>query len=150
MTEDEYRAAIIAEARSWAGTPYHHSARLKGVGADCMTFIVGVYENVGLVAKPEIPFYRPDFMFHSNGDETYLNGLLRYGHVVESPKPGDVVLYKRTEAQIFAHGAIVIDWPERIIHCFRGRFGVIEACGDQGGHAVGVAKVFLSVFPLSA
>ena len=28
------RSALIAEARSWLGTPWHHQASLKGVGCD--------------------------------------------------------------------------------------------------------------------
>ena len=34
MTEAETRAAIVAEAMSWIGTPYHSHARIKGVGVD--------------------------------------------------------------------------------------------------------------------
>lgn len=157
------RASIIEEAQSWAGTPYHYRpagsaakvARLKGVGADCLTFMIGVYYNLCLIDNIEIPFYRPDFMMHNRqrdvggekAEESYLEGVLGHGHEVEIPKPGDVVLYRFHEDQIFAHGAIVIDWPMRIIHCFRGRFGVIEARGDQGLHA-GVEHKFISYFPV--
>jgi cell wall-associated NlpC family hydrolase len=30
------REAVIAEARTWLGTPWHHQASLKGVGCDCI------------------------------------------------------------------------------------------------------------------
>jgi NlpC/P60 family putative phage cell wall peptidase len=38
---------VIAEARSWVGTPYHHQAMLKGIGADCVGLIRGVSTNCG-------------------------------------------------------------------------------------------------------
>lgn len=31
----EQRAAVAQEALAWLGTPYHHHARIKGVGVDC-------------------------------------------------------------------------------------------------------------------
>lgn len=43
------RAEIVAEARSWLGTPYHHQARLKGVGVDCAGLLIGVARNLGMV-----------------------------------------------------------------------------------------------------
>lgn len=36
------RNKIIDEARRWLDTPYQHQAMLRGVGADCVGFIVGV------------------------------------------------------------------------------------------------------------
>ena len=38
--------AIIAQARTWIGTPYHHQARLKGVGCDCLGLVVGVADEL--------------------------------------------------------------------------------------------------------
>lgn len=40
---------IIAEARSWVGTPYHHQAVVKRVGVDCVGLILGVGMAVGLM-----------------------------------------------------------------------------------------------------
>src|SRR3954471_18800976 len=34
---------ILAEARSWIGTPYRHQASLKGVGCDCLGLVRGVW-----------------------------------------------------------------------------------------------------------
>jgi hypothetical protein len=41
------REAIVAAARSWLGTPYHHQASLKGVGSDC----IGVITALSAVAS---------------------------------------------------------------------------------------------------
>lgn len=35
------REKILAEARTWLGTPFHHQGRVKGVGADCAGVVIG-------------------------------------------------------------------------------------------------------------
>jgi NlpC/P60 family putative phage cell wall peptidase len=45
------RHDVVAEARSWIGTPYRHQGRLKGVGVDCLGLIVGVARALGLADK---------------------------------------------------------------------------------------------------
>ena len=42
------RAELIAEARTWLGTPFHHQGRVKGVGADCVGIIIGSANALGL------------------------------------------------------------------------------------------------------
>lgn len=44
------RKTIVAEAREWLGTPYHHQARLRGVGVDCVGLVIGVARSLGIVA----------------------------------------------------------------------------------------------------
>lgn len=45
-------------ARTWIGTPFHHQARLKGVGVDCIGLIIGVARELGVVAPDfDIPAY---------------------------------------------------------------------------------------------
>ncbi len=39
---------LITVAKSWLGTPYLDQARLKGVGADCIGFIVGILTDLGI------------------------------------------------------------------------------------------------------
>ena len=47
---------VLSEARSWLGTPWHHSARLKGHGVDCVNFLAAIVEPVGV--NIEVPrFY---------------------------------------------------------------------------------------------
>ncbi len=42
------RADIVQEARGWLGTPYHHQARVKGVGVDCGGLVIGIGRALGL------------------------------------------------------------------------------------------------------
>jgi cell wall-associated NlpC family hydrolase len=137
------RAAVLREAETWLSTPYHHMARVKGAGCDCLTFLAEVYAAAGVIEPVgKIPFYRLDFMRHQD-DETYLNGLLARGHEVAAPLPADVVLYKW--GRVFSHGAIVVDWPRRIIHASPSHSGVIWAHGTQGrlaGHEMRFVSPF--------
>jgi cell wall-associated NlpC family hydrolase len=43
------RTDVVAAARSWLGTPFHHQARLQGVGVDCVGLVIGVARTLGLV-----------------------------------------------------------------------------------------------------
>lgn len=42
-------ADVVQAARAWLGTPYHHQARLRGVGVDCLGLLIGVCRELGLV-----------------------------------------------------------------------------------------------------
>lgn len=122
-----HRHAVIAEALSWAGTPYHANARVKGAGADCLTFLAGVYEACGVIPPVDIPHYPADWHMHRD-EERYLGGVLRYCQEISGPPlPGDIALWRF--GRCFSHGAIVLDWP-RIIHAYIGR-----RCGPDDAHA---------------
>ena len=43
------RAEVVAEARSWLGTPWVHQHRRKGVAVDCAGLVIGVARALGLV-----------------------------------------------------------------------------------------------------
>ena len=130
MSLDAARAGVVAEARSWLGTPYHHMGRVKGGGCDCLTFVAEVYERSGVLPHIDVGFYRPDFMKH-RGEERYLEGCLAHGVEVAAPQPGDIALFRpRRWSLVFCHSGIVTDWPE-IIHAAP-RYGVMMGNGTQG------------------
>lgn len=52
------RAQIVAEARSYIGTPYHHQGRLKGVGVDCAGIVVGINTTFSLTSH-DVKGYSP-------------------------------------------------------------------------------------------
>lgn len=45
------RAEIVAEARTWIGTPFHHQAVLKGVGVDCRGLLLGIARAFDIPAQ---------------------------------------------------------------------------------------------------
>ncbi len=114
MTREEYRTAIIEEARSWIKTPWHHEGRVKGAGVDCGMLILEVYEKVGLIPHIEPIHYGPDFMLHSS-NQWYVELILKFADEIYAPPflPGDAIVFKY--GRIFSHGGIVSDWP-MIIH----------------------------------
>jgi cell wall-associated NlpC family hydrolase len=112
------RSRIITVARSWLGTPYHTGGRLKGAGVDCLTLLVEVFAEAGVVPRIDVPYYPHDWHLH-HGEERYQKGLLRYAREIDTvPEPGDIALWKF--GRCFSHGAIVMNWPI-IIHAYVGR-----------------------------
>ena len=110
------RQAIVAEARTWLGTPHEHACRVKGAGVDCAMFLAEVFHAVGLVDQVEVEAYPHDWHLHQD-EEIYLKVVERYAHQVDraAPLPGDILLYKFDLA--ISHGAIVVEWP-MIIHSY--------------------------------
>ncbi len=114
--ETQQRQAVIAEALTWIGTPYHHEAEVKGEGVDCAKLLRAVYSSTGMIPDIKIPHYPPDWHMHRS-DEKYLAYILDYTLPAQPPYlPGDVVTYRF--GRCVSHAAIVIDWP-KIIHSFR-------------------------------
>lgn len=113
MTEAEERAAVVAEAQSWIGTPYISNGATKGSGTDCAMLLIAVYSAVGLIPVFDPRPYSPQWHVHRN-EEKYMEYVLRYAKEIDGPPlPGDLVMFKI--AKLFAHGAIVTKWPY-VIH----------------------------------
>jgi len=121
------RGQLVAEARTWVGTPYHHHARVKGAGVDCAQILAAVYEAVGLVPHLDLGNYSPQWHLH-HGEEAYLQWLHHVGaHRLADglhPQPGDVGVWRF--GRTFSHGGIVVDGgPDPlIVHAYIRR-GVI-------------------------
>jgi NlpC/P60 family putative phage cell wall peptidase len=124
MTEAEQRAAVVAEARSWIGTPYHHCAAIKGVGADCGMMIIAVFRAAGLIADFDPRPYSPDWHLHHD-EERYLDVVLRHAREVDAPRPGDLMVFRWGRS--YAHGGIVTGLdPLAIVHAYFPARGVFE------------------------
>jgi NlpC/P60 family putative phage cell wall peptidase len=120
----DQRAAVVAEARSWLGTPYHHAADVKGAGVDCAMLLVRVFCDLGLVPPFDPRPYTRDWFLHRS-EERYLGALLARAREVRAPGLGDIVLFRM--GRCFAHGGIVIKAePLTIIHAFAPARCVLE------------------------
>ena len=123
MASDEQieRQRVVAEARSWLRTPYHHNQRLKGGGVDCANLPAAVYAAAGMIPDILPEDYSPQWHLHRD-QERYLGKVMDHAREFDGPPgPGDFVLWK--VGRCWAHGAIVIEWPV-IIHAVAGQ-GVI-------------------------
>lgn len=122
------RQSVVAEAMTWLKTPYHHRGRVKGAGVDCAQILIAVYSAVGIIKEFETGYYPSDWMLHRS-EEQYLGWINKYAHRVESPLPGDIVLYKF--GRCVSHGGIVVAWPV-IIHAHLAEKQVTLAEGNNG------------------
>ena len=109
---------IVAEARSWDGTPFHWQQATKGRGCDCKGLIVGVARALDLPGATSI---HAAMFAHRNGivDARLLReGLEANLDRTDDPRPGHVLLLKlANKAQ---HLAILTELPGRMIHTNNG------------------------------
>jgi len=121
--ERAQRLAVVEEALTWIGTPYHHQGRIKGAGVDWGMLPAEVYAAVGVIEPIETPDYQPDFHLH-RGEERYLGLVEAHAVRVEGrdPLPGDLALFRY--GRVISHGAIVIAWP-LVVHSYITAGGVV-------------------------
>lgn len=97
--------AIVAEARRWLATPYRHQADVLGVGVDCAMLPVRVFTALGLIpADVEPRPYAPDWHLHRS-EEKYLGWVTRFADPVDTPQPGDLVLFRF--GRCYSHGGLI-------------------------------------------
>lgn len=122
------RAAVVAQARRWTGTPYHHRAHVLGGGVDCARLILEAFAGAGLEDHFDPGQYSPDWHLHRS-EEKYAEVVESYMARIDFNElplesrdfntlvflPGDVLMFR--VGRTFSHGAIVTDWPF-IIHAY--------------------------------
>lgn len=119
------RAAIVAEARKWLTTPYHHQAMVLGAGVDCLGLVRGVYIGLYGDDPQEPPPYSPDW---GESDERELMLAAARQHLIEQPEKtwniGDVLLFRLRPTVAAKHCAIV-SGEDMMIHAYS-EIGVVE------------------------
>lgn len=136
---------IVRQARTWDKTPFHHQARLKGKGCDCLGLIVGVVDELGLKDRNGRPLASYDeITYPTEPDGAYLTKklteLLDEVPIAEA-QPGDLALFKVRENP--QHLAILTDYEGELgmIHCFAPSRAVVEHRLDDDWKQQ-IAKVF--------
>ena len=121
---------IVKQARTWMDTPFHHQARLKNVGCDCLGLVMGVAKELGLKDKFGDDFYKHDIKDYSMAPDTKfsIETLERVLHIVsvESVRPGDLAMFKILSNP--QHLAFITDFQGGIgmIHCDNSIKKVVE------------------------
>lgn len=114
------RVRVVALARSWIGTPYHHQASLKGVGTDCLGLVRGVWRELYGTEAEAPPPYTPDWA-ETGGRETMIEAALR--HLVPVPVreagAGDVVIFRLKRTMIAKHAGIMTN-ASSFVHATEG------------------------------
>lgn len=115
------RDDVVAEARSWIGTPIMAQQSLKGVGADCVGLIRGVAlatGAVGPVTEADVQSFRAYKQWPSR--EEMFGGLDRF--LIKIPvtdaKAGDVLVFRISGDP--RHLGILTE-KGTIVHAFTGK-----------------------------
>lgn len=114
---------IVAEARTWIGTPYVHQASLKGAGCDCLGLVRGVWRVVTGTEPETPPPYSRDWSERS-GTETLRDAAARHMLAIDvaEAREGDVPLFAYDRLAPAKHCAILtgsVDAPgARMIHAY--------------------------------
>jgi hypothetical protein len=143
----EQRAKIVAETKSWIGTPYRGWSRVKGPkgGVDCGQILAGVYMNAGFLStNTELPkYYSLSVAQHKESTE-YVDLISKYFDEIPEAEvlPGDIVVYKLGLA--FAHAALVVEWPAFVVHAFA-HGGVRGASGDRHPRLMKTSRKFFTL-----
>jgi len=123
------RMDVIAEARSWLGTPFQHQASLKGVGCDCIGLVKGVGLALHLADYDENkakPFLNYRMMPDSKKMREALAIFFAPIQVSEATLADILFLAWTKEPQ---HLAIITD--RGIIHSYSGVGKVVEHSLDE-------------------
>lgn len=147
LNEALERALVVAEARTWLGTPYAPNQGCKGAGVDCAWILLRVYSSCGHLTDFEPPIYKSALARMRAGELFYRSMIQRFAVEVKRPAlPGDIMLFRvplvsRRDGTVLTratHGAIVTEWP-RIIHAYSPAGCVVEsdvASSPELGHYV--------------
>ncbi len=114
------RSGVVAEARRWIGTPYHHQASVRGVGTDCLGLVRGVYRALYGRDAETPPAYSPDWA-EATGFETMLKAAHRHldKRVAGEMDRGDVLIFRLRPGMVAKHAAIVSS-RKTMIHAIEG------------------------------
>lgn len=118
------RADIVAAARGWIGTAYHHQASARGVGCDCLGLVRGVWREV-VGSEPEMaPPYSPDWA-EAKGEETLLDAAGRHFVPADAIRPGSVLVFRWRRWAPAKHVGIATD-AGRLVHAYDSAGRVVE------------------------
>lgn len=114
------REAILAEAVRWIGTPYCHQASRRGVGADCLGLIVGIWNALAMTPLDLPRHDQRSWAQHADG-EPLLDGLRQF--LIEKPaataEPGNVLALRWRSHWPASHLAVLMD-DGTIVHAYEG------------------------------
>jgi cell wall-associated NlpC family hydrolase len=116
---DGWRDRVVAEARTWIRTPYHHLADIKGVGVDCAMLTWRVFHDLGLINVPDPRPYPIHWHLHRS-EERYLLSFETWAHQLDkgqTPQPGDIALF--TFGRTVSHSGVLTS-ADTMVHSYLG------------------------------
>ena len=120
---------VVEAARAWIGTPYLHQASVRGVGADCLGLVRGVWRDLGHTEPERAPGYTADWG-ETGREELLLDAASRHLVRRRDPqvRPGDVLLFRMRDGGIAKHLGIMAETgaSPTFIHAYSGH-AVLES-----------------------
>lgn len=147
ITQEE----IVAKAKEWLGTPYHHQAATKHAGCDCLGFVRGLFFDLHGF-HPELPpaysktwgeFGKEELMLDAAERNLVAIARSRPGYFLPDAaqkwEAGDVLMFRLKLGMVAKHCAVATG-PETMIHSYSG-IGVVETkVGIWSSRLAGVFK----------
>jgi NlpC/P60 family putative phage cell wall peptidase len=108
--DQEKLQELRTECAAWLGTPYRHRSSRKGLGCDCIGFVVGVLTGIGYKKRWKMPDYPKDWHLH-NVESILLQEVssqMKHEKVsIDDPQDGDILLFRFGKTT--SHAGIVLD-----------------------------------------
>ncbi len=111
------RLQVMAIARKYVGTPWHHQGRVIGVGIDCIGLLVCVAKEMGFQLQDVV-----GYPLEPNG--TLDNNLYEQMDAVDIIKPASIGMFWTQQKDKAQHIAIFTDYG--LIQAHLGSDNVIE------------------------
>lgn len=126
------RTAILESVSTWIGTPYHHHARVLGVGVDCAQLLVAIAIDTHMLTERQaelVPNYPPEWHLH-NKEEHMLEYLELMGCTeTDTPLPGDIMCFKFGRS--CSHLGILVNDTQFIHACMRSGKVVLNTINED-------------------
>ena len=124
MSPRSIDGAVVRAARGWLGTPYRHQGSRRGVGADCLGLLRGVWREVVGPEPVAVPPYSRDWA-EIDPRETLLAAVGAFLPPCGAIAPGTVLVFRWSPGAAAKHCGIAVA-PDRMIHAYSGR-GTVES-----------------------
>lgn len=135
---------IVAQARTWLKTPFHHQGRLKHKGVDCIGLIVGVMKELELSDDTGKLLYSYDVNGYSVTPDGYTLKATLDKHFnvipIDEIALADILLFRFNKNP--QHVAFVTDRADGaigILHCYSTSHYVVEHILDKSWRRLIVA-----------
>lgn len=139
---NDTRYAVLAEATAWLGTPYRHQASRKGVGADCLGLVRGIWRAI-YGGEPEDPGpYAPDWA-EADAADRLLGAARRHclEIAVDEAQPGDLLVFRWRPHLACKHLGILAH-EGRFIHAYQGSAVLASPLASQWRRRIAAAFLF--------
>jgi cell wall-associated NlpC family hydrolase len=116
LPPDEIRAALVAEAKTWIGSPVHWQGAVKG-GTDCRGWIYATAKKVGMPEAANVEAALCNYPMNFTA-KYFVDRISKILKRTDNPQPADLLAIKLSPKDKGPrHLAMLVD-NNRIIHCY--------------------------------